>query len=145
MTIGALATGALWIAYQRAAETRHWTPTPCLIIASQLLTGRESPHSPTTYRADIRYRYRVNETAYTGTRILRSEGPSNDRGKIEKLLATHPLGTSTMCFVNPAQADFAILQHASLAPLYSIWFPLLFVVGGAGMVVSAFRSRIQKA
>ncbi len=142
--IGALATGALWIAYQRALETRSWTEVPCVIVASQLLTERESPNSPISFRADVRYRYRFKEESHTGTRILRSEGPSTDRSKVEKLIAAHPAGSSSRCYVNPAHSDFAILEHASLAPLYSIWFPLLFVVGGAGMVISAIKTGFKK-
>jgi len=32
-----------------------------------------------------------------------------------------------------------VLQHGSRAALYSIWFPLLFVLGGFGMLRGALR------
>ena len=143
--IGTVATAALWIAYQRAAETRQWTPVSCVIIGSQLLTERETPHSPVSFRADVRYRYRLNDKAYTGTRIRRTEGPSTDRTKVEKILKAHPLGATTECYVEPGRDDFAILEHSSIAPIYSIWFPLLFVIGGCGMIVAAFREWLKPA
>jgi hypothetical protein len=41
--------------------------------------------------------------------------------------------------VNPALPAEAVLEHASRAALYSIWFPLLFVVGGLGMLRGALK------
>jgi hypothetical protein len=48
-----------------------------------------------------------------------------------------------MAFVNPAQPDFAVLKPDTKAAGYSIWFPLLFVVGGLGIVVRAIVRRAR--
>jgi hypothetical protein len=46
-----------------------------------------------------------------------------------------------VCFVNPADPSFAILEKDSKAVIYTIWFPGLFVVGGLGMAVQALRKK----
>lgn len=129
----------LWNSYRRAEETRHWTPTPCLITFSELLTEHVTPNSPISYRAGIRYRYTFGGTIYDGSHIMRVDGTTKDRAKAIALTEKYPPGRETTCFVNPAQPDFAVLEHATRAALYSIWFPLLFVAGGAGMIFSAWR------
>lgn len=138
--MGAIFTGVLWRAYQRAAETRHWQPVEAVVIMSQLITERPSPHSPLSYRAEVHYRYTFNGVTRTGTKVERVEGASNKQGKPKAKVAEFPVGRLVTCYVNPAQPELAILKHASRAALYTLWFPMLFVVGGAGMVLSAFVS-----
>jgi hypothetical protein len=47
----------------------------------------------------------------------------------------------TVCYVNPSDPTIAILKHGTRAALYSIWFPLLFVVGGLGIAWTAIRRK----
>lgn len=49
----------------------------------------------------------------------------------------------TMAFVNPTEPNFAVLKPDTKAAGYSIWFPLLFVVGGLGIVVRAIVRRAR--
>ena len=133
----------LWNSYERAEETRRWTPTPCLITFSELLTDRATPNSPITYRAGIHYRYTLEGVTYEESHVHRkgADGPATDRSKAAALTEKYPPGREATCFVNPAQRDSAVLEHASRAGLYSIWFPCLFVAGGAGMIFSSWRSK----
>jgi len=50
-----------------------------------------------------------------------------------------------VCFVNPTAPDEAVLKRGSRGALFSIWFPLLFVVGGLGVAINALRAPRQKA
>lgn len=136
---GAAFTVFLWISYVRAQETRRWTPTACLILDSRVVSERPSPHSPTVHRASIRYRYAFDDVTRTGDHILRVDGPTSDREKAERFCAKYPVGRETECFVNPLDPDSAVLEHTTKAGLYTIWFPLLFIAGGAGVVWSAWR------
>jgi hypothetical protein len=136
---GAAFTVLLWISYVRAEETRHWTPTPCLILSSRVLSEHPSPNSPIAHRASVRYRYAFAGATHSGDHIRRVDGPTSEKEKAASLCAKYPAGTETQCFVNPQQPDFAVLEHATKAGLYTIWFPLLFVAGGAGMILAAWR------
>jgi hypothetical protein len=42
-----------------------------------------------------------------------------------------------MVYVNPADVNFAMLKPDSKAAGYSIWFPMLFVIGGLGIALRA--------
>jgi hypothetical protein len=136
---GAGFTWGLWVAWQKAEETRRWKPTPCRIISAQLLSERPTPSSNVQHRVDLRYRYDFAGKSYTGTRIRRVEGPTVHESEARKKLESYPVGHETTCWVNPAQPDQAVLRHSSRAALYTLWFPLLFVAGGIGMTWNALR------
>lgn len=137
---GLLFTWVLWRSYQRAMETRAWIETPCRIISSVVLSEHPTPHSPTAWRLGLQYEYENGGARHIGTKVKRVEGSSPHKDKIEALGDTYPAGRKTVCFVNPARPQEAILEHATKAALYAIWFPLLFVIGGG---VMAWRALTQ--
>jgi hypothetical protein len=138
---GLLFTGVLWRAYQRAAETRAWIETPCTIVGSTLRSERPSPNSNIAHRAEIRYVYDFAGQTRTGTRVKRVDGPTTHEDRARATLEAYPVGLQTQCYVNPAAPGETVLKHGTRAALYSIWFPLLFVVGGLGMARNAVRRK----
>ncbi|MBX7210294.1 MAG: DUF3592 domain-containing protein [Verrucomicrobiaceae bacterium] len=138
---GLLFTGMLWRAYQRALETRGWPAAPCRVLFSLVLSERPTPHSPVAFRLGLQYEYDFAGRKYIGTRVRRVEGPTADKEKVDALAAEYPAGKKTVCFIDPANPAEAILEHATEAALYAIWFPLLFVIGGG---VMAWRAVIQR-
>lgn len=139
---GVLFSAVLWRSYQRAMETRAWVETPCRIVSSIVLSDHPTPHSPLAYRLGLQYAYEFKGTPHLGTKVRRVEGQTPHKDKIEALAVEYPSGRETLCFVNPAEPAEAILQHATKAALYSIWFPLLFVLGGGMM---AWRALFNNA
>ena len=93
------------------------------------------------YRVIVRYEYAVQGKTFVSERIKRSEGAKGDRDDAESLREEFTPSQTITCFVNPADLTFAILRHDTRAPLYTIWFPLLFVVGGLRMAWGALRRR----
>jgi hypothetical protein len=138
---GAVFCAALWHGFQRAEETRGWQPAPALITASYVENIQLSKHDPIRYRARVTYRYVHHGVPHIGDRIRRVDGNTTDRSKAEAITHHYPIGTSLDCFVDPSDPSFSILRHESRAPLYSIWFPALFIVGGLGICVGAFRRK----
>jgi len=47
--------------------------------------------------------------------------------------------------VNPNDADFTMIKPDSKAAGYSIWFPMLFVVGGLGISIKAIRTFVTRS
>ena len=136
------AWGLYHYAFLRAEITRHWTETPCTITASGIVEGQFSENSPVTWGSGLEYRYQFNGTFWTGTHIRRIEGATPHRERAEGKQAKYPPGLQTVCYVNPANPSEAVLEHDTRAAIYTVWWPLLFAVGGAGMVWSAwFRRR----
>lgn len=138
---GAVFTWVLWTAWQRAEETRGWMATPCRVVSSRIVSERPSPNSNIEHRAEVKYRYSFNGKSMTGSRIRRVDAATGHEEVARKRVEAFPVGRETTCFVNPAQPEEVVLQHGSRAALYSIWFPLLFVVGGLGMAWGALRRR----
>lgn len=139
--MGMVFVGVLWKAWQRAEETRHWTPTPARIVSSQVKSEQPTTSSPTVYRVMIRYTYSFGGKDYTSERYRRVDGPKGNSEDAEALREQFTPGQQVTCYVRPEQPSFAILKHDTRAALYTIWFPLLFVVGGLRMAWAALRSR----
>ncbi|WP_395745061.1 DUF3592 domain-containing protein [Prosthecobacter sp.] len=137
---GSFFSWRMWLSYEKASVTRKWTQVPCRIVSSRVVSERPTPHSDPAHRVELRYEYVVNGTKHSGTRIRQVEAaPTLHFDDAVQKQQQYPAGSAQVCFVNPAAPDEAVLQHGSRAALYSIWFPLLFVLGGAGMVGGALR------
>ena len=131
----------LWQAGERAMITRHWVPVEATVLASGIKESQFSPNDSVKWQADVEYRYRFAGGVYHGRKVRRIEGPSPHRAKVEEVAAAYPAGREVVCFVNPARPEEAVLEHSSKAAFYTLWWPLLFAVGGAGMVAAALRRR----
>lgn len=141
VVLGLVFTYWLFMAGEKAMITRHWTPTSCLILSSGTKEEQFSENSPVTWRTEFDYRYTFAGSVYHGTKLKRIEGPSPHREKAESAAAAYPAGMETTCYVNPAQPGEAVLEHSTKGAFYTLWWPMLFTVGGAGMIWSTLRGR----
>lgn len=130
----------MWLSYEKAQITRKWTQVPCRISSSKVVSERPTPHTDPAHRVEIRYEYELAGVKHSGTRIRQVEAaPTPHLDVAQQRQQAFPPGSDQVCYVNPAAPDEAVLQHGSRAALYSIWFPLLFVAGGVGMLRGALR------
>lgn len=151
MIAGLAGAALLFIPWRKAMETRAWTAMPCVIIESRIDEQRVSDFAEPVQRVFLKYRYTFAGNEYTGTRWrLGSFFSSEDKGvakktphvaEAEKLAAKYPAGMATVCQVNPAAPDEAVLEHHTKAAIYTLWWPLLFAAGGGGMVWSVLRRK----
>lgn len=129
-------TWFLWHAYQRALETDGWTATPCVIRNAHVEETRENLSSPIQYAPSVLYNYTVESENRESSRIRRVPGQTfKERAEADAIIAKYPANQGAICYVNPDNPNEAILQRETHASVYSIWFPLLFFVGGMGMVI----------
>jgi hypothetical protein len=146
---GLAVTALLFIPYYRAKETRGWTETPCVITVSEQKEDHSGDLSKTTHRVFISYRYSFDGQELTSSRVQRRTFAGEDdeqlsyktphASKADDLVAKYPVGLATKCRVNPADPVDAVLEHQTEAAIYTLWWPLLFAVGGAGIAWSALR------
>lgn len=146
---GLAVTALLFIPYQRGKETRAWTETPCVITESTEKEAYSGDLADLTYRVYVSYRYTIAGQEYTGTRVQRRTfaGEDDDHlalktphaSKAHDLVKKYPAKLATQCWVNPADPSDAVLEHQSTAAIYTLWWPMLFAVGGAGILWSALR------
>lgn len=139
--LGLLFTWWLFQAGEKAMITRHWTAVPCVILSSGTREGQFSQNSPVTWRTDLDYRYTFDSKVHHGSKLKRIEGPTPHREKAEAAAAAYPAGKETTCYVNPAQPDEAVLEHSTKAAFYTLWWPMLFAVGGGGILWAALKPR----
>ena len=135
----------MWRSYERAAGQREWREATCSILQSGIEERQIGAEVRREFRFAVLYGYTFEDTAYTSERYsLRGSGWSGSQDKAKAVLEKYPVGTEVTCYVDPAQPDFAVLKLDSKAPGYSLWFPLLFVVGGLGIMVGAVRNWIKE-
>jgi hypothetical protein len=142
--IGALFTALMWDSYQRASAMHGWPRAEAVILSSEVEERRHDEYSAKEYRVMLLYGYEWKGKAMTGELLTARGNPwSKELARIERELEKFPVGMRMMAYVNPAEPDFAVLKPDSKAAGYSIWFPLLFVVGGLGIVVRALVRRAR--
>lgn len=142
--LGGLFSWLMWESFARAERMDHWPLVPCSIMESRVETNRDDPDWPQTmpqeYRFHVRYSYEWEGELYESDLYsLRGAAWSSTPGRAEALVEKYPEATVSQCRVNPEKPGLAVLRAESKAPGYSLWFPLIFVVGGLGIVIGAWR------
>jgi len=129
--------------YLRVRETYDWAETTCEITDARIVKSRFSKNSPVTYELKVEYRYSADGEERSSSSIRRRAGSKRKQSKayVEEVAQQYAEGTSHSCFVNPENPDEAVLEHDTKAVGYVIWFPGLFLVGGIGIMISAFRRK----
>lgn len=142
--VGAAFTWLMWRSFERAAEQRDWTEVPCRILDARIEQRRIADGLAAEYSFAVLYGYRVGEQRYTSERYsLRGASWSKEEERAKKLLEKFPAGTERRAFVDPSDPGSAVLKLDSKGPGYSLWFPILIVVGGLGIIAGAVRSMVR--
>lgn len=132
----------LWNSYQRASQMDSWVEVPCHITSSEIDDSQLNQKGFPKYSLEVEYEYEYEGTDYKGNRIKRLPTESSDIRKVQKKQKAWPEESDSVCWVNPDEPKSAVLKKDTKAALYSIWFPCLFIIGGAGMVFTAiFRKK----
>jgi len=138
--IGAVFAWLMGRSFLRAVEIDSWPVTEAVIVDSGTDERRVDPSRGSEWRLRVLYSYEWGGEERLGDRYrLRGASWTHKRDQIGELLERYPVGAVVECRVNPEDPDFALLRGESRAPGYALWFPLLFVVGGIGAVVGAWR------
>lgn len=137
--VGAVFVYLLWASFSQAKATRTWTETSCLIIRSKV-NEKSEKHISKEYSWSVEYNYSFEGANYS-SEFHKPRGVkwTSRKDEVEALIKKYPKDSKAVCYVNPAEPSQAILDHDSKAAGYSIWFPMLFVVGGLGISFSALR------
>jgi hypothetical protein len=138
--IGGIFVALMARSYLRAKSMHEWPQLPCLILKSDVEEYGIGGTVESEYRLNILYRYDFQGKSFESNRwSLRGSIPKSNPSAVEEMVQMYPVGTRSLCWVNPLQPSQALLKLDSKAPLYSIWFPGVFVIAGVGMIYSAWR------
>lgn len=134
---GGVFVALMWRSYQRAERVIHWPEVQAVVLQSEV-EERQIPGSAPEFRFDVLYGYEWQEKDYTSQQYsLRGSKWSSRKDESEELVKEFPVSSQTKCRVDPENPSHAVLKLESKGPLYAIWFPALFVVGGLGVAVGA--------
>jgi hypothetical protein len=144
VVMGGLASGYLVWAWQRASLMNSWVETGCTVLSSGMEEYRHRDTERPRYRWEIQYGYEFEGERYVSERAKRLDVVSGHREKVEGWMARYPTGMETRCWVNPEGPAEAVLKKSTRASIYTLWFPLVFFVGGGVRVWRSVRG-VEKA
>ncbi|RYD60525.1 MAG: DUF3592 domain-containing protein, partial [Verrucomicrobiaceae bacterium] len=137
---GGLFSWLMWRSFERAREESHWPQVPCVILRSEAETRQIDPNGNPEYRFAVLYGYHWEGAPREGDLLKLRGSPWISREDAVKIfIEKYPEGSQQQCYVNPAKPEIAVLELESKAPGYSLWFALIFVVGGIGIMAGAWR------
>lgn len=129
--------------YLRSSETRRWPEMECVIISSTISERRVDPNGPVEYQPQFLYGFEWNGIRRTGNKLsLRGSPWSGNRTVAEQLTAKYPEKMKTTCYIDSHNPDNSILKPDSIATLYSLWFPGIFLIGGLIISAKSLRAKV---
>jgi hypothetical protein len=133
----AIGGGLLYVRYVTLRDivaARHWVATPCVIERAEYVRGSKGQRI-----LHIEFTYQLGGATHRSDGLDLLPGSMGDDGPWEQeLLARCRVGSQTTCFVDPQNAEHAVLdrEHGTTGArnLRLLAFPFLFI-GGAGAVL----------
>lgn len=116
----------------RMLDARSWRQAECEILTSTVAVS--SGDDSDTYRVDVTYRYSVDGQSRVGSRYKFVGGSSSGRSGKEAIVGRLPPGAHTVCWVNPADPNDAVINRDPTADMWFALIPMVFVLIGAGGV-----------
>ena len=139
MAMGLLFGWLLLRSYQNAAATRDWHQVEAVILHSAV-EQRQIKGSPKEYRLNILFGYEFEGDSHISDKLSpRGAKWSKQEESVAELADDYPEQSTHTAWVNPSDPEHAILKHDTKAAGYTLWFPVLFVVAGAGMIIGVLR------
>ena len=127
--------------YLNAKESRQRPSVEAVILSSDIIE-RQISGSPVEVKFDVAYEYVYQGKPYSSKRLSpRGSKWMRDKDSVRELLLKYPVGSSHKAWVDPQSPDSAILKHDTKAAGYTLWFPVVIMVGGCGMIWGALRRR----
>jgi len=140
LAAGLLFEGFLAREFLRTAATYGWDQTPCVMTASEVIPDPAQTWPNQDFLVRVSYRYTAGGAERNSTALDRTPRTAfSDYGEAQRLADRLTEGTQTVCYVNPANPDEAVLRRGSLWMGLLLLFPLIFVALGGGLVWAGVR------
>jgi len=117
---------------------RSWQEVPCKILESKV--GSHSGKNGPTYSVDVTFSYNVNGGEYRSDRYRFFGGSSSGYKSKEAEVKRYPVGSTSTCYVNPADPTDAVLNRGFHAGMLFGLLGLIFLLIGLGILFGTRRS-----
>ncbi|MBK7878770.1 MAG: DUF3592 domain-containing protein [Planctomycetes bacterium] len=131
--VGLVALGFVVRLQSRLEASNRWTEAPCTILAAS------SAFESDAFHVHVTYRYVVDSIEHTSDQVAFSD--SGDRDHARAVLARHPVGSTSTCWVNPADPSDAVLERRVDNAWVGVLLGVVFVLVGLFLVRSARARR----
>ena len=114
----------------RYVQARSWPAVPCEIVGSSIVECGDN--DVTYYLVNVQYHYAFQHKPFESTRysIPNPAMRCGTRGQAEQWVSAFPSGSTKVCFVNPSEPSFAVLNRDwSRDYLTGVGLAILIVVG----------------
>lgn len=106
-------------------QAQSWTSTACQIVSSELKRNDD------TSQVDVVFKYTVNRQEYQSNRYCFVQIFTNtSNGWKQQVIASHPPGKQTTCFVNQKDPNEAVIERGWVPDMWWCLFPVPFLIVG---------------
>ena len=141
---GGVFTWLMWRSFDRASAQRDWVPVPARILRSEVDSRKIGTNVQMEFSHGLLFGYEMDEIPYSSTRLtLRGALWSKNEERAAAEAERYPVGSEQTAWVDPDDPQNAVLKMDSKAPGYSLWFPILILVGGLGVMCGGVRNLLK--
>jgi hypothetical protein len=126
----------------RMFAARSWPQVPCTIVHSGV-SSHSGNKGGTTYAVEVLYRYQFNGKKFASSRYDFMAGSSSGYDSKQDIVRTLPARKKTVCYVDPADPEYAVLNRGYSMTLLFGLIPVIFVLVGAIGFARAMRRRLS--
>ncbi len=125
--------GAVWRGY----NTHDWQQANGIVYRSDMIQTTQLGEEA-LYQADVSYRYQYRGENFSGANLYRTDLPFNPETSLASQLASFPVGSVQLIYINPANpAESVLVQGVQTQLIVGLIFALTcFALG-----MASFRGR----
>ncbi len=130
---------------QKVQSAQSWTPANATITDSYVVSETSGKSSSRNHKVGVQYSFQFNGRKYSGSQYSFMPGSKNHSSQ-QAIVSQLAPGTSTTCYVNPANPNQSVLNRSITTGLFSGMFvSLICVAAGLGIIALGFKTKSNNA
>jgi len=117
----------------RVFTSRGWPQAECEILRSRVDSYQGDENM--MYSIDVEFSYEYLGQKYTSERYSFNSLASSEQKSKQQAVRANPLGSQQLCYINPNNRSFAVLNRDATSGMYLGMFTLIFAFIGAGGII----------
>ena len=121
----------------------QWVKTPCVITQSSVVYGTtrmRKGHSKPTHEWALAYEYQFQGQKHRSTTYAFDTTQVTGLKEASQAVARLPVGSTTMCWVDPRRPGEAVLKRNAQQPGYLLLVPVILLAAGVAISSNALKT-----